>query len=91
MATPDPPVNSDPSAPQRPPLAAKALSDAFVGLRYRDTSFLVWSQQQLQATPPHSYLSRSQHAWYSSHGNQPVLVPERVLRPQTESRICSVQ
>uniref|UniRef100_A0AAV2MPF5 Uncharacterized protein n=1 Tax=Knipowitschia caucasica TaxID=637954 RepID=A0AAV2MPF5_KNICA len=90
MATPDPPV-SPVSEQQRPPLAAKALSEAFCGLRYRDTSFLIWRQQQLQATPPHSYLSRSQQTWYSSHGNQPVLVPEREQRSQAESRICSVQ
>lgn len=78
--------------PRRPPLAQKALSEAFCPLRYRDTSLLVWQQQQLQAAPPASYLSRSQSAWYSSYGNQAVLVrDQRVLREgQARSRVCSV-
>lgn len=78
--------------PRRPPLAQKALSETFCSLRYRDTSLLVWQQQQLQAAPPASYLSRSQSAWYSSYGNQAVLVrDQRVLQGvQAHSRICSM-
>ncbi|XP_029961695.1 putative uncharacterized protein BRD3OS [Salarias fasciatus] len=77
-------------APGRPPLAQKALSEAFCGLRYRDTSLLVWQQQQLQVAPPATYLSRSQSAWYSSYGNQAVLVrDQRALQEvQARSRIC---
>ncbi|KAI3372189.1 hypothetical protein L3Q82_007042 [Scortum barcoo] len=65
--------------PGWPPLAEKALSEAFARLRYRDTSLLIWQQQQqeLQAAPPSTYLSRSQSAWYSSFGNQAVLVRDK--------------
>lgn len=80
--------------PGRPPLAEKALSEAFVRLRYRDTSLLIWQQQQqeLQAAPPSTYLNRSQSAWYSSFGNQAVLVRDKRGLQDTEgqSRICSV-
>lgn len=78
--------------PGRPPLAEKALSEAFARLRYRDTSLLVWQQQQqeLEAAPPSSYLSRSQSAWYSSFGNQAVVVRDKRRLPEGEgqSRIC---
>lgn len=75
-----------------PPLAEKALSEAFTRLRYRDTSLLIWQQQQLEAAPPSTYLSRSQSAWYSSFGNQAVVVRDKRLLPGAEgrSRICSV-
>lgn len=78
--------------PGRPPLAEKALSEAFARLRYRDTSLLVWQQQQqeLEAAPPSSYLSRSQSSWYSSFGNQAVVVRDQRRRQEGEgqSRIC---
>ncbi|KAF7648820.1 hypothetical protein LDENG_00150910 [Lucifuga dentata] len=83
-----------PCAPARPPLAEKALSEAFVWLRYRDASMLIWQQQQaeLEEAPPSSYLSRSQSAWYSSYGNQAVLVRDKKTLEDMEgrSRICSV-
>ncbi|XP_028312468.1 putative uncharacterized protein BRD3OS [Gouania willdenowi] len=80
------------SSPSRPPLAQKALSEAFARLRYADTSLLVWQQQQTQAAAPSSYLSRSQSAWYSSYGNQAVLVRDRTAlhEHQGGSKICSV-
>lgn len=85
------PAPPPPAAP-RPPLAEKAMSDAYLRLRYRDTSLLVWQQQQQQAVPPSSYLSRSQSAWYSSNGNQAVLVRDKRVLEDSEggSRICSV-
>lgn len=96
MSDYDPPaVEAAPGpGPGRPPLAEKALSEAFVRLRYRDTSLLIWQQQQqeLQAAPPSTYLNRSQSAWYSSFGNQAVLVRNKRGLQDTEgrSRICSV-
>lgn len=76
----------------RAPLAEKALSEAFARLRYRDTSLLVWQQQQqqLEEAPPTSYLNRSQSAWYSSFGNQAVVVRDKRHLQQAEgqSRIC---
>ncbi|XP_039659126.1 putative uncharacterized protein BRD3OS [Perca fluviatilis] len=84
----------EPPGPGRPPLAEKALSEAFARLRYRDTSLLIWQQQQqdLQAAPPSTYLNRSQSAWYSSFGNQAVLVRDKKGLEDAEgrSRICSV-
>ncbi|TKS79183.1 hypothetical protein D9C73_011988 [Collichthys lucidus] len=78
----------------RPPLAEKALSEPFCRLRYRDTSLLVWQQQQqeLQAAPPSTYLNRSQSAWYSSFGNQAVLIRDKRGLEDTEgrSKICSI-
>ncbi|KAJ7308209.1 hypothetical protein JRQ81_008729 [Phrynocephalus forsythii] len=58
-----------------PPLAEKALSEAYGRLRYRDTSLLIWQQQQqhLASLPPRTYLSRSRSAWYSQYGNQAIL------------------
>lgn len=83
-----------PLGPARPPLASKALSESYVRLRYRDTSMLIWqqNQNQLEAAPPSTYLSRSQSTWYSSYGNQAVLVRDRRGVEDTEgrSRICSV-
>ncbi|XP_038559317.1 putative uncharacterized protein BRD3OS [Micropterus salmoides] len=80
--------------PGRPPLARKALSEGFGRLRYRDTSLLIWQQQQqdLQAAGPSSYLNRSQSAWYSSFGNQAVLVRDKRGLEDAEgrSRICSI-
>lgn len=84
----------DPPGPGRPPLAEKALSEAFVRLRYQDTSQLVWQQQQqeLQVAAPPTYLNRSQSAWYSSFGNQAVLVRDKrgLQGAEGQSRICSV-
>ncbi|KAK1126523.1 putative uncharacterized protein BRD3OS [Acipenser oxyrinchus oxyrinchus] len=80
----------------RVPLAEKALSEGFARLRYRDTSLLVWQQQQqdLEKSPPSSYLSRSQSAWYSQFGNQAILVRDKTKleshRDTGQSRICSV-
>lgn len=98
MADSNPPaVDATPSpgpGPGRLPLAEKALSEAFMRLRYRDTSLLIWQQQQqeLEAAPPSTYLSRSQSAWYSSFGNQAVVVRDKRHLPDAEgrSRICSV-
>uniref|UniRef100_A0A3Q3XL10 Uncharacterized protein n=1 Tax=Mola mola TaxID=94237 RepID=A0A3Q3XL10_MOLML len=71
-----------------------ALSEAFARLRYRDTSLLIWQQQQheMLAAPPSTYLSRSQSAWYSSFGNQAVLVRDKrgLQDAEGRSRICSV-
>ncbi|XP_071328431.1 putative uncharacterized protein BRD3OS [Trachinotus anak] len=78
----------------RPPLAQKALSESYARLRYQDTSLLIWQQQQqeLQTAPPSTYLNRSQSAWYSSYGNQAVLVRDKRGLEDTEgrSRICSI-
>lgn len=78
----------------RPALAAKALSEPFGRLRYRDTSLLIWQQQQMEVRsgPPATYLNRSQSAWYSSYGNQAVLIRNRRGQPGSEgqSRICSI-
>lgn len=78
----------------RPPLAQKALSEAYARLRFRDTSLLIWQQQQLQlqTAPPSTYLSRSQSAWHCANGNQAVLVRDnRALEEsQGQSRICSL-
>ncbi|XP_056273886.1 putative uncharacterized protein BRD3OS [Pseudoliparis swirei] len=67
---------------------------AFARLRYLDTSLLVWQQQQqdMQATAPPNYLSRSQSAWYSSFGNQAVLVRDKKGLEDADgrSRICSI-
>ncbi|XP_041094546.1 putative uncharacterized protein BRD3OS [Polyodon spathula] len=80
----------------RVPLAEKALSEGFARLRYRDTSLLIWQQQQqdLEKSPPSSYLSRSQSAWYTQFGNQAILVRDKTKlgspRDTGQSRICSV-
>ena len=51
----------------RVPLAEKALSESYARLRYRDTSLLIWQQQQqkLASALPGTYLSRSRSMWYS--------------------------
>ncbi|KAG7214288.1 hypothetical protein INR49_021213 [Caranx melampygus] len=78
----------------RPPLAEKALSESYARARYRDTSLLIWSQQQqeLQVAPPSTYLNRSQSTWYSSYGNQAVLVRDKrgLEDVEGQSRICSI-
>ncbi|XP_057680923.1 putative uncharacterized protein BRD3OS [Corythoichthys intestinalis] len=75
----------------RVPLAAKALSEPFVRLRYLDTSALVWRQQQEAPPYPSSYLSRSRSAWYSSYGNCAVVVPDKsVLDDRERSRVCAI-
>uniref|UniRef100_UPI00398E6028 putative uncharacterized protein BRD3OS n=1 Tax=Pristiophorus japonicus TaxID=55135 RepID=UPI00398E6028 len=71
----------------RRPLGDKAMSEAHGRLRYRDTSLLIWAQQQqelerraLGSGPgpgPDSFLGRSQSLWYRQFGNQPVLVRDR--------------
>lgn len=89
-AVEEPPGPGSPG-PSRPPLAGKALSEAFARLRYRDASLLVWQQQQDMQAPP-TYLSRSQSAWYSSFGNQAVLVRDKKGLEDADgrSRICSI-
>lgn len=75
------------------PLAEKALSEAYSRLRYQDTSLLIWQQQQqeLLEAPPSTYLNRSHSSWYSSFGNQAVLVRgRRVLQEEGQSSICSI-
>ncbi|XP_025022555.1 uncharacterized protein BRD3OS, partial [Python bivittatus] len=51
-------------------------------------------QQQLEASSPGTYLSRSRSAWYSQYGNQAILVRDRskaeVARDTGQSRFCSV-
>ncbi|XP_063172253.1 putative uncharacterized protein BRD3OS [Candoia aspera] len=80
----------------RPPLAEKALSEAYARLRYRDASLLIWrqQQQQLEALSPGNYLSRSRSAWYSQYGNQAILVRDRskaeAARDTGQSRFCAV-
>ncbi|XP_029115286.1 putative uncharacterized protein BRD3OS [Scleropages formosus] len=80
----------------RVPLADKALSEGFARLRYRDTSLLIWQQQQLELerAPPATYLSRSQSAWYSQYGNEAVVVRDsRKLDARGESvasKVCSL-
>lgn len=82
------------SGPSGPGLAEKALSESFARLRYRDTSLLIWQQQQqvVLLAPPPTYLHRSQSAWYSSFGNQAVLVRDKrcLQGVAAQSRICSV-
>nr|XP_046242428.1 putative uncharacterized protein BRD3OS [Scatophagus argus]XP_046242429.1 putative uncharacterized protein BRD3OS [Scatophagus argus] len=96
MSDSDPPTVEDQMTPGpgRHPLAEKALSESFARLRYRDTSLLIWQQQQqeLEAAPPSTYLNRSQSTWYSSFGNQAVLVRDKRGLQDTEgrSRICSI-
>ncbi|XP_072520496.1 putative uncharacterized protein BRD3OS [Salminus brasiliensis] len=79
---------------ERCPLAEKAMSEGYARLRYRDTSLLIWQQQQLELekAPPANYLSRSQSAWYSRNGNQAVVVRDRntARDPESGSRVCSV-
>ncbi|XP_078808618.1 uncharacterized protein BRD3OS [Oryzias latipes] len=87
------PEPSGPAAARvRPPLAEKALSEPFARLRYQDTSLLIWQQQQSEAAPPTTYLNRSQSAWYSSYGNQAVLIRDKsgLSEPEGRSKICSI-
>ncbi|XP_048469500.1 putative uncharacterized protein BRD3OS [Rhincodon typus] len=68
-------------------LADKAVSESYARLRYRDTSLLIWRQQQLQlerrtlgsgpGPGPDSFLGRSHSMWYRQFGNQPILVRDR--------------
>lgn len=80
----------------RVPLAERALSEGHARRRFRDTSLLIWQQQQreLEAVPPGTYLSRSRSMWYSQFGNQAILVRDRnkleVSRDTGQSRFCSV-
>ncbi|XP_061460311.1 putative uncharacterized protein BRD3OS [Rhineura floridana] len=81
---------------ERPPLAEKALSEAYARLRYRDTSLLIWQQQQqkLESLPPGTYLNRSHSMWYSQYGNQAILVRDKnklgIARDTGQSRFCTV-
>ncbi|XP_056394542.1 putative uncharacterized protein BRD3OS [Hyla sarda] len=78
----------------RPPLAEKSMSEGYARLRYRDTSLLIWQQQQqkLESAPPGTYLNRSQSMWYSQYGNQSILVRDKnsVSRDTGQSKFCSV-
>ncbi|XP_041428289.1 putative uncharacterized protein BRD3OS [Xenopus laevis] len=80
----------------RVPLAEKAMSEGYARLRYRDTSLLIWQQQQqkLETATPGTYLSRSQSMWYSQYGNQSILVRDkntlRISRDTGQSKFCVV-
>lgn len=81
---------------ERYPLAEKAMSEGYARLRFRDTSLLIWQQQQLdlEKAPPTNYLSRSQSSWYSQYGNQAVVVQDKTRLKDSgstgQSRICAV-
>ncbi|XP_058633532.1 putative uncharacterized protein BRD3OS [Onychostoma macrolepis] len=81
---------------ERCPLAEKALSEGFARLRFKDTSLLIWQQQQLELerAPPTNYLSRSQSSWYSQYGNQAVVIRDKTRQKDSDStgqsRICAV-
>ncbi|XP_064153704.1 putative uncharacterized protein BRD3OS [Anguilla rostrata] len=81
---------------EKPPLAEKAMSEGYARLRYRDTSLLIWQQQQLELerAPPINYLSRSQTTRYSQYGNETVVVRDKTkigISPDAgRSRICTV-
>lgn len=80
----------------RVPLAEKALSEGHARLRYRDTSLLIWQQQQrkLESVPPGTYLSRSRSMWYTQYGNEAILVRDRhkleVSRDTGQSKFCTI-
>ncbi|XP_053329515.1 putative uncharacterized protein BRD3OS [Spea bombifrons] len=80
----------------RVPLAEKALSEEYARVRYRDTSLLIWQEQQkeLETAPPGTYLNRSQSTWYSQYGNQPILIRDKntlsVSQDTGRSKCCSV-
>ncbi|XP_048368043.1 putative uncharacterized protein BRD3OS [Sphaerodactylus townsendi] len=80
----------------RPPLAEKAFSEGYARLRYRDTSLLIWQQQQqqLESLPPGTYLSQSRSTWYSQYGNQAILVRDKnkvdLTRDTGQSKFCTV-
>ncbi|KAG8447540.1 hypothetical protein GDO86_014878 [Hymenochirus boettgeri] len=75
-------------------LADKAMSESYARLRYRDTSLLIWQQQQqkLETATPGTYLNRSQSMWYSQYGNQSILVRDKktlsISRDTGQSKIC---
>lgn len=81
---------------ERYPLAEKAMSEGYARLRFKDTSLLIWQQQQmeLEKAPPTNYLSRSQSSWYSQYGNQAVVIRDKAKVQESDSngqsRICSV-
>lgn len=81
---------------ERYPLAEKALSESYARLRFKDTSLLIWQQQQLELekAPPANYLSRSQSSWYSQYGNQAVVVRDKNKLDGTSesgrSKICLI-
>ncbi|EOB05940.1 hypothetical protein Anapl_00614 [Anas platyrhynchos] len=80
----------------RVPLPEKALSEGYARLRYRDTSLLIWQQQQqkLESAPPNTYLSRSRSMWYSQYGNEAILVRDKnkldVSRDTGQSKFCAI-
>ncbi|KAK2535349.1 hypothetical protein Q9233_003646 [Columba guinea] len=80
----------------RVPLPEKALSEGYARLRYRDTSMLIWQQQQqkLESAPPNTYLSRSRSMWYSQYGNEAILVRDKnkldVSRDTGQSKFCAI-
>ncbi|XP_055056638.2 putative uncharacterized protein BRD3OS [Misgurnus anguillicaudatus] len=83
---------------ERCPLAEKALSEGYARLRFKDTSLLIWQQQQmeLEKAPPSNYLSRSRSTRYSQYGNQAVVIRDKTKLETKDSdssgqsRICSV-
>ncbi|KAJ1145975.1 hypothetical protein NDU88_012258 [Pleurodeles waltl] len=80
----------------RVPLAEKAMSEGYARQRYRDTSLLIWQQQQqkLESVTPGTYLSRSRSMWYSQYGNEAILVRDKTkleeLKDTGQSKFCSV-
>lgn len=83
---------------ERYPLVEKALSEGYARFRFKDTSLLIWQQQQmeLEQGPPSNYLSRSQSTWYSQYGNQAVVVRDKrtvtvdPIADAGSSRICLI-
>lgn len=77
-------------------LAEKAFLEGYARLRYKDTSLLIWQQQQqkLETLPPGTYLSRSRSMWYSQYGNQAILVRDKnkvdSTRDTGQSTFCTV-
>ncbi|XP_077161151.1 uncharacterized protein BRD3OS [Paroedura picta] len=80
----------------QPPLAEKAFLEGYARLRYKDTSLLIWQQQQqqLETLPPGTYLRRSCSTWYSQYGNQAILVRDKNkvdhTRDTGQSKFCTV-
>lgn len=82
----------------RYPLVEKALSEGYARFRFKDTSLLIWQQQQmeLEQGPPSNYLTRSQSTWYSQYGNQAVVVRDKrtvtvdPIADAGSSRICLI-
>lgn len=72
------------------------MSEGYARLRFKDTSLLIWQQQQmeLEKAPPTNYLSRSRSSLYSQFGNQAVVIRDKTEAQESDSsgqsRICAV-